>query len=110
MHVSNSLSSCWLGVKLLTGLSKIQSSCKSLSAKNSINRSLHSNLLISVFGSIRFCLGTGVNLSPKSVNTCNAFLSICFVERFTTLGFLSFGVLCIDALGLVVFLFVELSC
>ena len=104
------IQSCWfLGIKLLSGLTILLSSCKSLSAKNSINRSLHANVLISVFGSIRFCLGTGVNLSPKSVNTCNVFLSICFVERFTTLGFLSFGVLFIDALGLVVFLLVELS-
>ena len=104
------IQSCWLlGIKLLSGLTKLSSSCKSLSAKNSINRSLRATVLISVFGSIGLCLGTGVNLSPKAVDTCNAFLSICFVERFTTLGFVSFGVLFIDALGLVVFLLAELS-
>ena len=88
MYVSSIRSQFLLGVKLLSGFTRLGSSVMGLSVKNSFNLNLRQNVLTSAFNSVVFVLGTGVNFRPLLSSMSIMVLFKLLLDRFTTRGML----------------------
>ena len=88
MYVSSIGSQFLLGVKLLSGFTRLGASVMGLSVKNSFNLNLRQNVLTSAFNSVVFVLGTGVNFRPLLSSMSIMVLFKLLLDRFTTRGML----------------------